>query len=66
MSVTTFLNSEFNLDVSKAKRATSSEPVIITAEKERIVELIAIPDFPEVEFEPERKSKVLYHPADFS
>ncbi len=45
---------------------TIEEYQIITDEKESIVELLAMPETAEIEFEPDRLNKKLYHPADFS
>ena len=38
----------------------------ITDQKESIVELLAMPDVAEIEFEPPRLNKELYRPADLS
>ncbi len=38
----------------------------ITDKNERIVELLAMPEAAEIEFEPQQLKKDLYHPADFT
>lgn len=38
----------------------------ITDKKESIVELLAMPDVSDIDFEPPRLNKGLYRPADFS
>ena len=38
----------------------------LTDQKESIVELLAMPDAADIDFEPPRSSKNLYHPADLS
>ena len=38
----------------------------ITDQKDSIIELLAMPEAAEIDFEPPRASKELYRPADFS
>ncbi|MCU7816910.1 MAG: type II toxin-antitoxin system Phd/YefM family antitoxin [Candidatus Thiodiazotropha sp. (ex Lucinoma kastoroae)] len=45
---------------------TIEEYQAITDEKESIVELLAMPEAAEIEFEPHRLDNELYKPADFS
>ncbi len=82
MSITTVSSREFNQDVSKAKRATQSGPVLITDrghpshvlmtieeyhkitdKKVSIVELLAMSEVAQIDFETSRLEK-LYQPAD--
>lgn len=82
MSITTVSSREFNQDVSKAKRATLSGPVLITDrghpshvlmtieeyhkitdKKVSIVELLAMSEVAQIDFEASRLEK-LYQPAD--
>jgi PHD/YefM family antitoxin component YafN of YafNO toxin-antitoxin module len=45
---------------------TIKEYQAITDQKDSIIELLAMPEAAEIEFEPARVSKELYRPADFS
>lgn len=85
MTITTLSSREFNHDVSRAKRATSTGPVFITDrghtahvllsieeyqkitdKQDSIVQLLALPEAADIEFEIPRLDKTLYQPADFS
>jgi hypothetical protein len=64
MAITTLSSREFNQDASRAKKAAKRGPVFITNQQENILDLLAMPDAAEVEFEPPRLSGNLHRPAD--
>ena len=85
MGITTVTSREFNQDVSKAKRKTSTGPVFITdrgrtahvlltiedylritGKAESIVDLVAMPEAADIEFEPPRLSGKIYGAVDLS
>jgi len=85
ISITTVSSRDFNQDVSRAKRATSKGPVIITdrghashvlltidefqkltGSKLNIVDLLAMPNAEDVEFNPPKLGKELFEPADLN
>lgn len=85
MGITTVTSREFNQDVSKAKRYSSTGPVFITdrgrtahvlltiedylkitGKAESIVDLVAMPEAAEIEFEPPRLSGKIYGAVDLS
>lgn len=54
MRIITMSSRQFNQDVSQAKRTAQS-----------IVELLAMPDAADIDFEAPRLNKALYRPEDF-
>ena len=85
MGITTVTSREFNQDVSKAKRNSSTGPVFITdrgrtahvlltiedylritGKAESIVDLVAMPEAADIEFEPPRLSGKVYGAVDLS
>ncbi|MCE2449596.1 MAG: type II toxin-antitoxin system Phd/YefM family antitoxin [Candidatus Latescibacteria bacterium] len=77
MRITSVTSREFNRDVSKAKRITDRGRVAhvlltiedylkITGKEESIVELLAMPEAADIDFEPPRLHCAMYRAADLS
>lgn len=63
MSITTMTSKEFNRNTSKAKHA-EYERITNTNKNGTIVDLLAMPNAEDIDFEAPRIDKPLYQPAD--
>ena len=73
MKITSATGREFNRDVGKAKRDAATGPGLITdlglkitGKEESIVELLAMPEAADIDFEPPRLHCAMYRTADLS